>query len=66
MPSYLEVVSISDIGVRFKGAKTFVEDVREVFPNFYQEAGQHIKAWLPTPPKMTEKDTIENGKSETL
>jgi hypothetical protein len=66
MPSYLEVVSISDIGARFKGAKTFVEDVREAFPSFYHDAGQHIKAWLPKPPKMTEKDMVENGKSETL
>jgi hypothetical protein len=60
MPSYLEVVSISDIGARFKGAKTFVEDVREAFPSFYHDAGQHVKAWLPKPPKMEEKELIED------
>lgn len=35
LPTYLEVVRVVDLGARFKGARTFIEDVSIQFPKFY-------------------------------
>lgn len=59
LPTYLEVVRVVDLGARFKGAKTFVEDISTQFPKFYHDAGQLLTKWVPSAPKIKEvkKDT---------
>ena len=59
LPNQFEVITTMDLGARFKGAKTFVEDVLETLPAYYQNAGQHLKGWVAKPPKMLEK-TVED------
>lgn len=62
-----EVRRVSDLGGRFRGAKTFVEDVQRALSTFYDQAGQHLKAWAAKPPKpkplpdyMGKKDDGDN------
>lgn len=55
LPSTIEVVRIIDLATRFKGAKTFVEDVNRVFPAFYGEVGQHLNQWVAKAPKVKAK-----------
>lgn len=54
LPTYLEVVRVVDLGARFKGAKTFVEDVSVQFPKFYHDAGQLLNKWVAQAPKIKE------------
>lgn len=54
LPTYLEVVRVVDLGARFKGAKTFVEDISVQFPKFYHDAGQLLSKWVPSAPKIKE------------
>ena len=54
LPTYLEVVRVIDLGARFKGAKTFVEDTSTHFPKFYHDAGQVLTKWVARAPKIKE------------
>lgn len=54
LPTYFEIVRVVDMGARFKGAKTFVEDVSIQFPKFYHDAGQHLTKWFAQAPKIKE------------
>lgn len=56
LPTYFEVVRVVDLGARFKGARTFVEDVSVQFPLFYHDAGQHLTKWVAQAPKL--KDSV--------
>ena len=60
LPTYLEVVRVVDLGARFKGAKTFIEDVSIQFPKFYHDAGQLLTKWIAQAPKIKEKDSEES------
>ncbi|WP_051786163.1 hypothetical protein [Endozoicomonas numazuensis] len=60
LPTYLEVVRVVDMGARFKGAKTFVEDVSTQFPKFYHDAGQLLTKWVALAPKIKKKDPEES------
>lgn len=51
-PSAFEVRMVRDAGHRFAGAKTFVDEVDATVLRFYAEAGQRLKNWQPTAPKM--------------
>ena len=59
LPKYFEVVRVVDLGARFKGAKTFVEDISIHFPKFYNDAGQHLTKWVARAPKIKEKEPEE-------
>jgi len=51
-PVALEVCRVADFGGRFKGAKTFVEDISGLVPKFYEDAGQELSNWVAKAPKM--------------
>lgn len=55
LPTHLEIVRVLELGARFKGAKTFVEDVTAQFASFYSDAGQHLGKWIPQAPKVKER-----------
>ena len=54
---------------KFSGRRTFIEAVEECVPHFYREVGQHLRAWVPAPPKSPpepERDISETTVQETL
>lgn len=57
-PSYFEVCRVIDMGARFKGAKTFVEDTSKELPKFYHDAGQHLNRWVAKAPKLKIKNLL--------
>jgi len=61
LPTYLEVVRVVDLGARFKGARTFVEDVSIQFPKFYHDAGQILTKWVARAPKIKEAKIEESS-----
>jgi hypothetical protein len=62
LPSRFEIIAVRDLAGRFRGAKTFVEEVTTAVPDFYKKIGQHLSPWVPAPPKV--KSTSTNS-SET-
>lgn len=57
-PGWLEVVLVEELGPRFSGAKTFIEDLERVVPEYYELVGQHLREWRAAPPKLVERDSV--------
>jgi len=63
-PNSFEVLLVRSIASKFSGAKTFIEHLEEAVPAFYEQAGQHIRAWQPPAPKIPKddpQDAVETG-----
>lgn len=56
--SSFEVVYARDLGARFAQRKNFIVDLEQAIPDFYEQVGQHLKAWQPQAPKIKE-DRLE-------
>lgn len=52
--SSFEVVYARDLAGRFAQRKNFVADLEQAIPDFYEQVGQHLKAWQPQAPKIKE------------
>ena len=60
VPKWFEVSLVCDLAGKFQGRKTFIEAIEAVIPDFYQRVGEHLKAWVPVPPKLPkETDSVE-------
>ena len=66
LPTYLEIIRVVDLAVRFKGAKTFVEDASKEFPAFYEDIGQHLSKWVAQAPKIKEPEPLDSDIPSTL
>ncbi len=53
-----EVVFARDLGARFAQRKNFIVDLEEAIPEFYEQVGQHLKAWQPQAPRIKD-DRLE-------
>lgn len=52
--SSFEVVFARDLAGRFSQRRNFIVDLEEAIPDFYEQVGQHLKAWQPQAPKIKE------------
>lgn len=55
-PVAFEVFAVHDLAGRFGGGRTFIEALEDVVPQFYERVGQHLRAWVPAPPRISERD----------
>ena len=55
-PSAFEVILKYELGAKFKGAKTFIDNTEPLLLKFYEQAGQHLKEWVAPPPKIKSRD----------
>ena len=46
-----EIVVSSSNAQRFIGRRTVIEEIEQLAPRFYEEIGQHLRAWKPQLPK---------------
>ena len=60
IPSALEVVFVVDLAGKFKGAKTFVEEISSALPRFYKNIGQSLSRWVPKAPKVKDPEVIKD------
>lgn len=51
VPSNFEILLVENLGKRFTGRKTFIEDLERIVPTFYDMVGVNLKAWHAPPPK---------------
>lgn len=50
-PHRLDVLLVRDLAGKFSGRRTFIDHVESVVPDYYKQVGQHLRAWVPPPPK---------------
>lgn len=51
-----EVLLVKNLGRRFAQRRNFIADLELAVPEFYQEVGQRLKPYQPTPPKIREAE----------
>ena len=51
-PRTFTVMLVRDAAARFAGNRTFVAELEEAVPRFYEQVGQRLKAWRPAAPKV--------------
>ena len=61
IPTSFEVVMIRSLGGRFPGRKTFIEDLENLIPEFYDRVGQNLRSWTPPPPSIDKSDPIQSN-----
>jgi hypothetical protein len=66
LPQSFEVVRVIDLAGKFGGVKTFVESAKEEVPLFYKDVGEHLRAWVPPPPKLKREVASEADKRSTI
>jgi hypothetical protein len=49
-----EVLLVRDIGARFAQRRNFIAELESAIPQFYEQVGQHLKAWQASAPKLPE------------
>lgn len=59
-PTSFEVMMVRDLAGKFGGAKTFVEQLEEIVPQFYECIGQHVRAYVAPPPRIVQKEMEES------
>ena len=64
VPNGFEVAMITDMAGRFSGRRTFIEDLENMIPEFYDEVGQHLRPWAPPPPSIDKRDPIKKDDSD--
>lgn len=57
----LEICLVRSLAGRFGQRKNFIVDIEKLVPEFYERAGQRIKAWQPSAPRIREISTTEDG-----
>ena len=66
VPTGFEIAMIKDIGGRFPGRRTFIEELEKIVPDFCDEIGQHLRAWSPPPPTIAKDDPIHETESSNM
>ena len=70
-PVAFEFQEVIDMGGRFKGARTFVDEISPLPSAFYKDVGQYLKNWIPPAPKVKEAvassaDLIGTGSPDSV
>jgi hypothetical protein len=63
-PSSYEVFYTLDLAGKFQGNRVFIEQIEEAVPFFYEQVGQHLRAWVAPPPKV-KKSSIGDEEGES-
>lgn len=50
-----EVVMVKECGARFGQRKNFIVDLEQAVPDYYEHAGQHLRAWHAPAPRLREE-----------
>lgn len=62
--SSFEVLLVKDLGAKFGQRRNFISELEAAVPEFYEQIGQHLKAWQPPAPRIRE-DKAEPGSVDT-
>lgn len=54
VPSRFIITLRKDLAGKFSGSRTFLDELNKIVPKFYKEAGEHLRAWVPSTLKLPE------------
>ena len=60
VPTGFEVIMNRELAGRFSGRRTFIEDLEDLIPDFYDRIGRKLRRWDPPPPPIDKRDPIDN------
>lgn len=63
-PTQFEVPLVRDLGAMFTGSRTFIEQLEQAVPHFYEQVGQHLRAYVVAPPRLKREDIGEEDAAE--
>jgi hypothetical protein len=52
--SSFDILLVRDLGARFGQRRNFIQELEATIPQFYDQAGQHLRAWQATAPRLPE------------
>jgi len=65
LPTTIEVMLVKDMAGKFSGSKTFIEQLEETVPYFYQQVGQYLRPYIAHPPKIKQKnEELDENRTE--
>jgi len=64
VPNVFEVFYMSDLAGRFSGNKVFIDELEKAVPYFYEQAGQRLRAWVASPPRIKHADPASSEAEE--
>ena len=50
-----EVVTVADLGNRFSQRQTFIKELEDAVPDFWERVGQNLQAWVKPAPRVKEE-----------
>jgi len=56
VPNAFEIFYMVDLAGRFSGNKVFIDELEQAVPYFYEQAGQRLRAWIASPPRIKHAD----------
>lgn len=59
VPPFAKVMLIRDLAAEFSGSKTFIEALEDAVPSFYDQVGQRLRAYVPSPPRIRKDDAAQ-------
>ncbi len=63
VPKYFDIILVRDLAGKFAGPRTFIESLESIVPEYYEQVGQHLRAWVPPPPKPVEENAKQSQKA---
>ena len=60
-----EVLMIKDLAGDFGRSMKFIEHLEAIVPEFYEQVAQHLREWIPSPPKI-QKDVLAGQPAEEV
>jgi hypothetical protein len=61
LPTSFKVMMVRDIAGRFSGNRTFIEELENLVPEFYENVGQHLETFRPKPPQLKPEKQAEEA-----
>ena len=58
LPVAFEISKTRDLGARFGSTKKFLQEIENLIPEFYEQIGQKLKRWQPSPPPIKKSERI--------
>lgn len=50
-----ELLLIKDLGAKFNQRRNFISELEKAVPEFYEQIGQHLRAWMAPAPRLREE-----------
>lgn len=65
-PTRFQVMLVRDLAGKFSGSKTFLDCLNSAVKDYYREAGEHLRLWVPPAPKLPRASDLGDVATEPV